>query len=122
MTDPQQPLRAALLAPVVILALFLAGCLAPVTSLTALATKAEQVERAEKAKAYDDLSVKALNFKSSAESKQAWADAMHLARRAAYAKLEDAMDAKGTPDGKYDAKKTSEAYKEVAAGVRKAGK
>lgn len=122
------------LAPAVLLACVLAcGCrfdpvdeatnpVTPATTLTAMATKATRDDRALTAKAFDDLAVKAKSFKSSAELKAAWKDAIHEARMAAWEPTVLATDKAGATDSKYDAAKTSKAMSDIAAGVRKAGK
>ena len=91
-------------------------------SLAAQATQAEHIERAEKAKLYDALSAKAKTATSSKEMKDAWAAGLHEARRKAYQSMELSVDAAGSPDGKYDPVKTSQAFGQLATGVRKAGK
>ena len=75
-----------------------------------------------KAKLFDRLAEKAKTAKSAKEMRDAWAEGLHEGRRAGYEAVEKAVDAKGSPEGKYSAEQTWAAFKEMAAGVRKAGK
>lgn len=94
----------------------------PAGTIAKLAMDGEHIERAAKAKMFDELAIKAKSFKSTKESRDAWEAGLHAGRRAGYSAVEKAVLSKGSPGGKYDADATSEAYSEMADGVRKAGK